>query len=288
MGRRFLHQLMLKELAMVKNITFIKDLAVDFVFDEKAQVTTAKGEVIQADYLVLAAGEKFPFQRVAKIHEEKHCEINLTYRSLIFKTQDLNMEGFKQYYYQLDPPLSYLGGVISPMEDGKTMVTLIEAEATLSACRSHEDFFEKAKNVPGGKFYHIIKDATPLTEVTIFRKPTMNKRTFDLKALPAQLILLGDLHTSLNPIFGQGMGLTLLQVELLDRSMQHKFSGLKFHQSVQKLIRYPFFLSMIGSHEGGPMKKVLRLFLHLCQKSPSLHQLFLIHLHSLGNKRRLT
>jgi 2-polyprenyl-6-methoxyphenol hydroxylase-like FAD-dependent oxidoreductase len=288
MGRRFLHQLMLKELELVKNVTFIKDLALDFVFDEKARVTTATGERIEADYLVLAAGENFPFQRVAKLLKQKKREINLTYRSLIFKTQDLNMEGFKQYYYQLDPPLSHLGGVISPIEDGKTMVTLIEAEAILSVCKTHGDFFEKAKNVPGGKFYQIITNAIPMTEVTTFRKPTMTKRTFDLKTLPSQLILLGDLHTSLNPIFGQGMGLTLLQVELLDKKMKGKFSNLKFHQEIQKLIRYPFFLSMVGSLESGVLKKGLRLFLKLCQKSPMLHQQFLIHLHSLGKKRRLT
>ena len=287
MGRFFLNRLMMNELTRLENVIMVDDKAIDFTFNNKAFVKTCKGQVFETDHVVLATGEQFPLKKVGRILKEKTCEINLTYRSLLFRTKDLKMNNIEQYYYQLDPPYSYLGCVISPIENGTSLVTLIESEAIFTKCTTVEDFFNKTKRVPGGKVYSMIKEAHPLSVVSTYRKNKMSKRIFDLKALPKQLILVGDLHASLNPIFGQGMSLTLLQIELLKQKMGPNFSSLKFHQEVQKLISYPFFLSHVGSLPQGPLKNGLRLFLKGCQKSPILHQFFLTHLHSLGNKKRL-
>lgn len=286
MGRRFLNELLLKELENVSNVQIFQDKVIDLVFGEKSQVMTSKGMSITTDYIVMAAGESFPLKRYIPM-KSKTYPINLTYRSYVFKTSDLNLNGLKQYYFQIDPPCSLIGGVISPMENDKTMVTLIQKEESLSACRNFEDFLEKGRSIPGNKFIQILGKARPITVICVFRKKNTLRNTFQFDKLPASLILLGDAHTSLNPVFGQGMSLALLQVELLQNELQRSFSPLQFHRKAQKLVRFPFYLSLMGSTDKGILKACLRVFLKTCQKNKKLHHFFLKTLHSLGDHRRL-
>ena len=286
MGRKFLNEILVKELGSISNIQIIRDKVIDLNFTETPQVLTSKGMSFSADYIVMAAGESFPLKRYIPM-ESSIYPINLTYRSYVFKTSELNMNGLKQYYFQIDPPYSSIGGVICPMENDQTMVTLIEKEETLSTCHNFETFLEKARLIPGEKLSQIIAKAKPISVICVFRKKNTLRNKFDFEKLPPSLILLGDVHTSLNPVFGQGMSLALLQVELLQKEFQETFSALLFHKKIKRLVRFPFYLSLMGSNEKGILKTCLRLFLKICQKSETLHNFFLKTLHSLGDHRRL-
>jgi 2-polyprenyl-6-methoxyphenol hydroxylase-like FAD-dependent oxidoreductase len=223
-----------------------------------------------SDLVVLAMGQNISQSEMFR--EEDSLPVNLTYRSYVFRQRDLNLPGCKQYYYQVDPPYSLVGGVICPIEEGKVMVTMIEHEESFSVVRSLEEFLLRATPT----FRRIIGDARPLTEMAVFRKATSHRRKLDLAKIPATTLVLGDTLTSLNPVFGQGMTLALMQAELLNR---HRDKG-SFQRASERLSAKAYMLSKAGSQEKGFAKALLRGYLSLCQHSPSLHHHFLKKLHA--------
>lgn len=239
---------------------------------------------ISASLIVIAGGQSFPLKKflpdVLKSYNE--TKIGLTYRSFVVKTSDLNLSGFKQYYFQIDPLYTMTGGVISPFEDGKSIITIIEKESSLTKCHDFQSFLEKSKQIPGGKFYNIIKNATPLQDMAVFRKVSTQKKILNYKKIPSNVVIMGDAVASLNPIFGQGMSISLMQAKLLqDMLEQKKFSPYVFHKKSLKILKTPYTLSQIGSQEKTLLKKMLELYLRSCQKFKCLHHLFLSQLHSL-------
>ncbi|MEA9357595.1 hypothetical protein SHI21_15305 [Bacteriovorax sp. PP10] len=273
MSRILLQKMIIKELASMPNIQF-KDERVEKIAD------------LEASLVVVAGGQNFPLNRFAGsvYSKEKILSIDLTYRSYVFNQNELQLDGFKQYYYQIDPPKSLLGGVICPIEDGKAMVTIIEKEARVSKCESYEDFLNKARQIPGGKFYEIIKNAQPLTPMATFRKTNTYRRILDEKKIAKGIVIIGDVLNSLNPVFGQGMTLSLMQVELLEKMLSSKnFDEKNFHIKCNGLGVIPYLLSKTGSEEKSFGKTILRLYLQLCQKSRGLHHHFLKVLHGLGS-----
>ena len=277
MGRALLQNLMREELVKLPNVTFVE-----------SRVQTLAS--VEADVVIISGGQHFPLKSFLGdvISSEEDQVIDLTYRSYQFKLEDLKMKDFKQYYFQMDPPHTSIGGVISPMENGEAMVTLIEKEKKPSRCQNLEAFKKKAGEINSGKFLEIIEGATPLTSLSLFRKTTTHRKTLKVDKVPNHVFILGDVLTSLNPVFGQGMTLTLMQVEVLERMFEEKtVNSSKFHRESHKLGQLPHFLSTTGSEESGFKKFLLRGFLRICQEIKPLHHLFLRQLHSLGQVRRL-
>jgi len=276
MSRTYLQKTMQEEIGKISNVEFkngrIKEL----------------GD-LNASLAVIAGGQNFPLNRFLGISNtiDIISSIDLTYRSYIFNRDELHLEGMKQYYFQIDPPFSFIGGVICPIEDGKVMVTIIEKEKDLSKCESFYDFLGKAKLIPSQKFYEIIKDATPITNLAIFRKLNTHRKLLDKSTFPKNVIVLGEVLTSLNPVFGQGMTLSLMQVDVLDKMLNsNSFNEDLFHVKCNSIGRFPYFLSKTGSEEKSIGKKILRIYLLSCQKSQWLHRHFLKILHSLGSTHR--
>lgn len=245
---------------------------------------------LDASLIVMAGGQSFPVNKYFEnfySHEEK-LTINLTYRSYLFNLDDLNMDDFKQYYFQIDPPRSFIGGVICPIENNKAMVTLIIKEDKISVCDTYEDFLLKVRLIPGGVFYKIIQNAQPLSKMAVFRKIETHRRILDVNKIPKGVIFAGDILNSLNPVFGQGMTLSLMQVEALEKMfLDHNFNEKDFHIQCNKLGRIPYLLSKTGSEESGVLKSILRLYLIICQKAKPVHHYFLKILHTLGSPGKL-
>ena len=258
MGRSLIQDLMKQDVLMLSNVTFV---------DKRFESSNHSSD----DLVVIAAGQNYPLGRMLA-HEEIKM-INLTYRSYVFKQDNLNMDNFKQYYYQVDPPETNLGCVICPIENEKMMVTLIEHEENFSPCKSFEDFMTKGERIPGGRFKRIIANALPLSEMSVFRKTTTHRRKLNLSEIPQNTIILGDAVTSLNPVFGQGMTVSLMQVKLLKQLLKSGLSHADFHRKSYRLSFMPYTLSNLN-------KLVLRKYLQICQRFRPLHHDFLKRLHS--------
>ncbi|HXH31261.1 MAG TPA: hypothetical protein VNJ01_10655 [Bacteriovoracaceae bacterium] len=270
MSRMLLTSLM-RQRVQRKNIEFIQ------------QRVSGLGEV-DGSLIVLAGGQNFPLETFLGrgVYKEEQFPLKLTYRSLVFKQSDLKLEGPLQYYFQIDPPRARTGGVITPIEGQRVMATLIEQEDEFTPCSGLSAYLEKASKIKSDAFTRILKDAKPVSELYQYRKAFSHRRTLNLEAMPKNVIVLGDALLSLNPVFGQGMTVSLQQAEILKELLSRpSFSAESFHRRCQKAGHFAHRLSLLGSHESGLGKRSLRAYLKLCQRHKALHHLFLRQLHSL-------
>lgn len=113
------------------------------------------------------------------------------------------------------PPRSRRMGVISPIEGGRWMVT---TGGWLGECpgATEPEFLEFLRGLPDPAIHDVVRDAEPLSDVSIYRIPGGLRRHYEeIADWPARLLVLGDAVCSLNPIYSQGMTVSAMEVEAL-------------------------------------------------------------------------
>jgi flavin-dependent dehydrogenase len=286
-SRPFLEGTVHSLVAQRKNISFIRT-HVEKMKVENGLATGIYDEYLNehsADLVVLAGGQHFPINRFTGCNVDepaRHLPIRITYRSVVFDASSLSFEGFKQYYYQLAPPHESIGAVICPIENGQAVATIVEYGPPISIKTDFSGFMKLAAQVPGGEFFKILKDGKPLTQVSVFHKPSMYMRRPDKIAdFPENVFCVGDAYCSLNPVFGQGMTSALIQVQLMAELFKAaKMNAKYFHKKSASRLRLPFLLSKMGSNTRPDFfYRYLRSYLVRCQQSPEMHRKFLGALH---------
>lgn len=291
-SRPYLERQIYERVAQCSNVSFLKAEVIDFELEgEKvARVVCRDQSHYAGDLVVLAGGAYFPLKHllpdfpIPEVTES--FSVDITYRSVTFATDSLKFQNMRQYYYQFLPPTDALGAVISPIEQGHTVATLIEHNRRGALLADLSEYKEYAAKVPGGVASQILQGATPLSKVSVFYKPHMYIRRLDrIAQFPSNLMAVGDVVCSLNPVFGQGMTSALMQAELLKKHMQKgSFSSRNFHSDIVKKIRLPFLLSKMGSDTRDSFtKRYLLNYLKRCQKVDKTHQRFLNVLHLEGS-----
>ena len=270
----------------VKNLSFSRTVVQDIMraYVEALPNVHFASEVLKnptslkTDLVVIAAGSSYNVSDW--IDQEDIVPINLTYRSVIFNKADLNLTGFQQYYYQLNPPHSSVGAVICPIENGQMIATIIEHQNEYVTRTTFEDFKNLAALIPDRTFLEIIGSAQPITKMSTFRKTESFKRSLKRSFMPKNTIVLGDTLTSLNPIFGQGMTISLMQAHYLEKALNQNLDLTTVQKEFEKIAHSAFVLSKLGSQQSGIGKSILNSFLKLCQKSQMTHHLFIRKLHN--------
>ncbi len=273
MSRPLLESLIFKEVVKNKKIKFIKG-NIKSVNDD---IEINSGEIFKGDLIIGAMGGLNKFNKNLLL--KKRIILDLTYRSVVFNSDDLNILGAKQYYFQTSPKGDFPGGVICPIEDGKVIATIIEYGSKL--CRrdkSFSNFLDIANMIPNGKFREIIGEAKPIGHVSTYFKKDMT--LYSNSKINQKIIFLGDSLCSLNPTFGQGMTTALqMIVELEKKVKSNEFSVNSYNKICQKVIRRPFLLADLGSRKSGVLKILLDLYLRLVMKNIRIHLFFLKQLH---------
>jgi 2-polyprenyl-6-methoxyphenol hydroxylase-like FAD-dependent oxidoreductase len=117
------------------------------------------------------------------------------------------------------PPRSRRMGVISPIEGDRWMVT---TGGWLGECPgdTEPEFLEFLRALPDRAIYDVVRDAEPLSDISIYRIPGGLRRHYEeLDDWPAGLLVIGDAVCSLNPIYSQGMTVSALEVEALNNGL---------------------------------------------------------------------
>ncbi len=292
LSRPFLERQVFDLVTRKSNISFFKNRVESFKIENNTAVSVQCQDqsMYEAEFIFIAGGQNFPIQRLLPNYgiEKKTSTlpIHITYRSVVFKTDTLNYKDFKQYYYQFSPPQDRLGAVITPVENGNSIATIVEYGRTRSLSNSFEDFLGIAGKIPGGHFAEILEKGQALGPVQVFNKETMYKRRLDqITDFPKNLFILGDSLCSLNPVFGQGMTVALEHILILKKGiLKSQLCSRSFHRQANQRNRLPFLLSMVGSStQDSFTKRYLNLFLQCCQKSPQKHLKFLGILHLLSS-----
>jgi 2-polyprenyl-6-methoxyphenol hydroxylase-like FAD-dependent oxidoreductase len=89
--------------------------------------------------------------------------------------------------------------------------------------REEAGFLAFAKSLRTPKLYELIKDAERVAEITTYRYPIAIRRHYErLMAFPEGFLVLGDAITSFNPVWGQGMSVAALQVQIFQQLLSER------------------------------------------------------------------
>jgi 2-polyprenyl-6-methoxyphenol hydroxylase-like FAD-dependent oxidoreductase len=178
------------------------------------------GHTCVADFVVDAAGRGSRFRRWLEeldhpTPRSTNIEIELGYASRFVRLRDETSNNRKMLYVGPSADTWTRGGALMKVEGKRALMTLA------GYLRDHpplddQGFSEFAASL-GSQFAEAVRGAEYLGSAHRFTADSMVRHHFEeLKRHPAGLLGIGDSICLLDPSFGQGMTLALLQAELLD------------------------------------------------------------------------
>jgi hypothetical protein len=254
-SRGYLECRLFETVSKIKNIKIISQKVTGFISDNREilGVRYTGGESIAAR-VFLCAGSYFPLETyladsgISGLNKTEK-NINITYSSSVVPTPENANSKYKQYYSQLIPPFSNVGFVKTQIENKKSFSTSIE--------------YMKGANKTS------TRDSAVLTRKNTFRR-TIPK----LKGL----IVLGDSLCSLNPVYGQGMTVAMMQVLEISKHINLDDSALQ--KRVSRVNLSAWILScMAFQTKDNFISKYLMAFYNEAQIKKKFHLNFLRVLH---------
>lgn len=131
--------------------------------------------------------------------------------------------GWKTLSIRPTPPHGTRGGLIIPIEGDRWQVTLVGMGHDYPPT-SEEGYLDFARSLPVPQLYDAIKDAQPLTRPCGYRSTENRLRHYD--KLPRYLegfLVMGDAVYALNPVYAQGMTVSVMGSVALERCLEDQF-----------------------------------------------------------------
>jgi 2-polyprenyl-6-methoxyphenol hydroxylase-like FAD-dependent oxidoreductase len=239
----------------IPNIVIQYDQVVqDFSYDEEqnrivgihVKDQTGTVHTFSADLVVDASGvsslsHTWFTNRGFDIPEEK-VDIHLRYISKQFMLPDNQDRDWKIKMVYPHPPHEKIGGTISKVEGNRYIVTIMGYHHAVNDKDVVKDdgFIELSKKLPKLDIYQELIGSTSVTKTSIYRIPHIIWRRFDkVVNLPKGLLLIGDTICRIDPVFGQGMSIAILEAlalrKLLQNGADNKLPA-SFHKTAAKII----------------------------------------------------
>lgn len=204
---------------------------------------------VNADLIVDASGVSsfssgWLNKREVPIPEEQ-VKIDLSYFTKTFKLPDNQERDWAIKLVYPSPPLEKIGGAISKVEGNRYLVTLMGYHNEINEkeiLKSDNGFIEIAKKLPELDIYQELKEAIALSSTSIYRVPNIIWRRFDkVNNFPNGLLLIGDAICRIDPFFGQGVSIAVIEALALKNLLTNqKQTNQKmidaFHQQAAKMI----------------------------------------------------
>jgi 2-polyprenyl-6-methoxyphenol hydroxylase-like FAD-dependent oxidoreductase len=131
---------------------------------------------------------------------------------------------WKALYVQQAPPGDPRGGLISPVEGGRWLVSLVGGDGDYPPT-DEAGFLAFARSLRSPALFEAIKEAEPLTPIAGQRATENRRRHYDrLSRFPDGVVAVGDAVCAFNPVYGQGMTAAALGAEVLDHWLREKSS----------------------------------------------------------------
>lgn len=171
--------------------------------------------------------------------EETALRVDVTYASQLLRGQ--REHGWHALHFTAVPPCNR-HGVIFAVEGERMLATLVGFHGERPPA-DEPGFLDYARSLPVPDIHRVIAAATPLESISLYSFPANLRRHYErLETFPDGLLVAGDAICSFNPVYGQGMTLSALQIATLDRLLRARaegdLSGLsrQFHRATAEVI----------------------------------------------------
>ncbi|WP_214779231.1 hypothetical protein [Bacillus sp. ISL-45] len=148
-----------------------------------------------------------------------------------------------------NPPVTDCGGMISPVEGNRSLVTLI-GYGSKEIPKDIDSFKEYAEKLEQPELYEAITNAVPLSgKVKVYRFPALRRYHFEkMKDSPSGLLVIGYAFCRIDPVFAQGMSLAAMEAKalrgLLMKGLNKKQLANTYHKNVSKIIEIPWLIAI--------------------------------------------
>ena len=180
------------------------------------------GDELAADLVVVADGRnsRLPDWLTALGYEPPQETVISSfqgYASRFYRPAARFQADWKALYIQQAPPADPRGGLVSPVEGGRWLVSLVGGDGDYPPT-DEAGFLAFARSLRSPALYEAIAGAEPLTPIAGQRATENRLRHYDrLGQFPEGVVAVGDAVCAFNPVYGQGMTAAALGAEVLDR-----------------------------------------------------------------------
>jgi len=233
------------------------------------------GAELAADLVVLADGRnsRLPDWLTALGYEPpKETVVNSYqgYASRLYRPAAGFKADWKSLYIQQAPPADPRGGIVSAVEGGLWLVSLVGGDGDYPPT-DEAGFLAFARSLRSAAVYEAIAEADPLTPIAGQRATENRLRHYDrLGRFPEGVVAVGDAVCAFNPVYGQGMTAAAIGADVLDRwlraepSLLDQNRGRVFQQALARATAAAWQLSTGADYrfrttEGPPQGRVARL-----------------------------
>ncbi|MFE8600164.1 FAD-dependent oxidoreductase [Archangium violaceum] len=182
--------------------------------------------------------------------EQTIIKTDVAYNSRMYHRPKNHKASWSMLAVYADPPNGRRMGVLMPIEKDRWILSLCGILKD-HAPTDEAGFLQFARELPKPDIYDAVKDAEPAGPIVVHKFPGSQRRHYDQMArFPESLVVLGDALCSLNPIYGQGMTASALEVMLLRECLLKQgpgeLSGLaqRFRKQVPSVLLVPWMLAL--------------------------------------------
>ncbi len=294
--------------------------AVGLVIDEAGSVVGVRArasgrrslaeEEIRCDLVVDASGRGSRMPRwLEGLGRTKPLEsivdAHISYTSRLYRGSPMLPDGLRGAFIQAAPPAFTRGAAMLPIEDGRTLLTLIGRGGDQPPT-DEAGFLEYARTLRSPMVYEAIRQLEPLSPIRLSRATKNVQRHYErLRDWPEGLVVLGDAACAFNPVYGQGMTTAALGAAALGRLLAQEpvgsllGLGARFQRTLARLNAAPWMfdtdldLRVHGVTGPSPGRRVRMRQAYLARlgrlgtTSPHMRLAFLEVFHMLRGPRRL-
>jgi 2-polyprenyl-6-methoxyphenol hydroxylase-like FAD-dependent oxidoreductase len=192
--------------------------------------TSKQGKSLYADLVLDISGrrsklgswlEKLGYE----VPEPDRLKVSLAYSTRRFRMPTELAEKWDVIRIAGHPSTSTFTGVFSTIENDVAEVLLYGLGGKYPTIKQDE-YFNEAMRLSDPSIAEVMEQLYPITAPRGFQVPELLRQRFDkMKKWPTGLLVLGDAICHVDPIFGQGITMAAIEVEMLETCLQEQQSN---------------------------------------------------------------